>query len=149
MKKLLTIALTLLLLPAMAQEVVVQGRITDQSTGEPLPGATIQIEGTTVGSVTDLDGRFTLRLPQDVTTTLEVNYLGYEAFTFTANPSESNYYDISLTDLEVSLKEVVVIGRLQGQQKALNQQLNAGNIKNVVAADQIGRFPDPNVAEAL
>ena len=47
------------------------------------------------------------------------------------------------------LKDVVITGVLQGQQKALNQQKTADNIKNVISADQIGRFPDPNVAEAL
>ncbi len=49
----------------------------------------------------------------------------------------------------IMMGEVTITGMLFGQAKAFNQQKNADNIRNVVAADLIGRFPDPNVADAL
>ncbi len=63
--------------------------------------------------------------------------------------NETRSLQIDLSSSYARLSSVVVMGLLQGQAKALNQQKNADNIKNVIAADQIGRFPDPNAAEAL
>lgn len=49
-----------------------------------------------------------------------------------------------------NLQEVIVLGdRLKGQAKALNQQKNNKNITNIVSADQVGRFPDANIGDAL
>lgn len=57
---------------------------------------------------------------------------------------------IALTPEGKDLKAVTVMGdRLRGQARALNQQRNAGNIGNVISADQIGRFPNQNIGEAL
>lgn len=133
---------------AFAQEVVIKGKITDQNTGEPLPGATVQVAGTSTGTVTDVDGEFALRL-QAGEKSLLIKYLGYTDVTIGVTASVNNYIEIPLKELNSELSEVTVYGALQGQQKALNQQKTAGNIKNIVAADQIGRFPDPNVAEAI
>ena len=47
-------------------------------------------------------------------------------------------------------QEVIVLGdRLKGQAKAINQQRTNDNITNVIVADQIGRFPDANMGDAL
>lgn len=52
-------------------------------------------------------------------------------------------------DLEQQLMEVVVTGVFSGQQRALNAQRRNANITNVVSADQIGKFPDSNIGDAL
>jgi len=146
-----TFLLFLLLLAShatWAQTVVVSGQVLDAATEEPLPGATIQVENTTLGVVTDLNGEFTLRLsPESIT--LLIKYLGYQNQTVEVDPNAGELLVIRMSELNVELQEVVVYGNLQGQQKALNQQKNASNIKNIVSSDQIGRFPDPNVAEAI
>jgi len=49
----------------------------------------------------------------------------------------------------IDIDEVVVNGALQGQSKALNQQKNSLNITNIISSDQVGRFPDQNVGDAL
>mgnify|MGYP006266916807 CR=1 FL=1 len=131
-----------------SQDVVVKGKVVDDLTNEPLPGATVQMEGTTVGTVTDIHGEFNLRLPAGENTLL-VKYLGFENTTVNVDASSQAFITIELSSLNTELAEVTVFGNLQGQQKALNQQKNSANIKNIVAADQIGRFPDPNVAEAI
>lgn len=132
----------------MSQDVVIKGKIMDELSGEPLPGATVLLDNTTKGTVTDVNGEFTLRLPQGPQT-LAVRYLGYKDITIAIDAAANKYVELLLKELKSELSEVTVYGFLQGQQKALNQQKNAGNIKNIVAADQIGRFPDPNVAEAI
>jgi hypothetical protein len=40
------------------------------------------------------------------------------------------------------------LGQLQGQSKALNTQMNKGNITNIISSDQVGRFPDANIGDA-
>ena len=129
---------------------IIKGKITDSLTNESLPGATVLIVGTTSITSTDLNGEFLLRAPAgDVT--LEVRYVGFDKYTRTITvPAEGSVdVEIKLSGNTTRLGDVVITGVLQGQQRALNQQKSADNIKNIVSADQIGRFPDPNVAEAL
>lgn len=129
---------------------IISGIVSDAQTGERLPGATVQIAGTNQGTVTNLTGEFTLRAP-DGNVTLEINYVGFGKVTQEVMVPAGGSVDVEvkMNELAQELDDVVVTGVLQGQQRALNQQKTAENIKNIVSADQIGRFPDPNVAEAL
>lgn len=70
----LILLLTLSVMTAMADNV--KGQITDLQTGESLPGATIQVKGTTIGAVADADGYYTLQLKRG-TYDLSVSYIGY------------------------------------------------------------------------
>lgn len=127
------------------------GRILNES-GAPLPGAVVRIVGTSLEATTDLEGRFRIALAPVGTQTLEVEYLGYDG--------QSAEVEIE-TGVTVQREFVLMPGTkffgavvvdseplLSGQAKALNQQKNAPAIKNVVAQEQIERFPDPNSAEA-
>jgi len=129
---------------------VIKGRVIDDILKSGLPGASIIQQGTTNGTTTDLNGEFFLRTPAGEIT-LEISYIGYKKIIQIVSVNEGATTELEITMLgEVTeLSGVIVKGSLQGQQKALNQQKNADNIKNIVSADQIGRFPDPNVAEAL
>jgi len=130
---------------------IITGQVLDAATNEPLPGASITVAGSNNGTVTDLQGEFSLIAQIDVKQ-LEIRYLGFETKLIRVEVKESDIVQVEnilMKPSTVSLNEVIAYGNLEGQQKALNQQKNADNIKNVVAADQIGRFPDPNVAEAL
>ncbi|UXX77675.1 TonB-dependent receptor [Reichenbachiella carrageenanivorans] len=149
MKQLFTfLIINLIGLSAIAQDIVIRGTVTDESTGERLPGAIIKVDQTTSGTLSDVDGEFVLRVnPGQIN--LIISYLGYNDITLEANADTDVFVDVQLSELISELEEVTVFGSLQGQQKALNQQRSSGNIKNIVAADQISRFPDPNVAEAL
>ena len=62
-------------LAAYAQNVKVRGQLVDAETGEPLIGASVVVEGTTQGSVTDVDGYFTQSAPASAT--LVFSYVGY------------------------------------------------------------------------
>jgi TonB-dependent receptor len=128
----------------------IRGRVLDDQLNAALPGATILQKGTLNGTITDVNGEFFLRVPVGEIE-LEISYIGFQKVIQTASIADGSTanLEIRMRSESTELSGVIVTGSLQGQQKALNQQKNADNIKNVVSADQIGRFPDPNVAEAL
>ena len=129
---------------------LIHGRIIDEQANEVLPGATILQKGTNNGTTSDVNGEFLLRVPTGEVE-IEVRYIGFREYSESVKVPEngSSEVEFKMTSDVTQLKDVVITGILQGQQKALNQQKSADNIKNVISADQIGRFPDPNVAEAL
>lgn len=88
---------------AFGQQVVVKGHVKDAS-GEPIIGATVRAAGQQGGTVTDIDGNFTLNVPTG--STLSISYIGYMEATATA----SNNLTVTLQEENTSLNEVVVIG---------------------------------------
>ncbi len=150
-KLLLTTFLLGIYFSSLAQSGSIYGKITDSETGEVLPGASIKVKGTSNGSATDLEGEYLIRSVPAGDRILEVYYLGYESTETSVNviAGETAISNIQLKSQVSTLGEVVVTGRLEGQQKALNQQRSADNIKNIVSIDLMSRFPDLNVAEAL
>lgn len=89
-----------------AQEVEVSGSVLDMNTKIPLIGATILIKGTTNGTVTDIDGNFTLKVnPNDI---LVISYVGYltKELTYTNQSSLS----VNLVPDIANLEQVIVIG---------------------------------------
>jgi hypothetical protein len=77
MRTMFLLALSLFVWARWAQAQQVQGTVLDE-TGSPLPHASIQIEGTTSGTLTDQDGRYTLRLAQPGSYVLIYRYIGYK-----------------------------------------------------------------------
>jgi TonB-linked SusC/RagA family outer membrane protein len=114
-----TILLSILLMVTLFQTVLAQsrsvsGRVTDQKTGEGLPGATILLKGTTTGVSTSIDGRFTLSVPE-VGGTLVVSSVGM-ATQEVAIGSRSTI-DLVLSASDKQLNEVVVTGYGQQQER--------------------------------
>ena len=130
----------------------VTGRVVDAARGEALPGARVQLQGSAVSTATDRQGAFRLTGVPLGNQTLLVTYLGRrdgtQAVTVTATAAV--VIEIKLEQDYAYSETVTVAGESiqEGQARALNQQRTALNITNVVAADQIGSFPDPNAAEA-
>jgi len=147
------VILSLLLLPgaASAQQGSVTGVVTDASTGFTLSGATVQVPSLNRSTVTNESGRFALLGLPAGEQTLTVTYLGYgeTSQSVTVRAGQVVETDIALTRQAIELDGIAVTGRIAGQAAALNQQLTSLNVTNVVAADQIGRFPDANVGDAL
>jgi TonB-dependent receptor len=83
------------------------------------------------------------------TQSLVFNYLGYEPLTFEVEvPAGGTVTQDAILESFVEAIVVTASPLLEGQAAALNRQRNNTNITNIVAADQIGRFPDKNTAEA-
>ncbi|WP_035726279.1 TonB-dependent receptor [Eisenibacter elegans] len=96
---------------SQGQEAIIKGQIVDSRNNEVVPLATVVIQGTTIGTTTDLDGNYTLRLPKAGTYNLQVSYVGYktkllyEVEVSLARPLTLN---ISLEEDAASLEEVVI-----------------------------------------
>jgi hypothetical protein len=138
-------------LPLAAQTGGIAGTVADPA-GRALPGATVGLAGSRIVASTDTGGSFSVSGLAPGTTTLEVSYLGYESRRLDVAVEAGAVPRVAI-ELEPasSVHETVIVSAepiLEGQAKALNQQRVAANIKSIVAADQIGSFPDTNAAEA-
>ncbi|MBC8086645.1 MAG: TonB-dependent receptor [Phycisphaerae bacterium] len=125
----------------------VTGRVTAIDTRLALPGARITVVGTGVSTTAGEQGRFVLGRVPAGRRTLQVVFIGRSPATreITVESGQSVTMDVALD--AVSLTPVMV--RASGQAEALSRQQNAVNIKNVVSADQMGRFPDASAPEAV
>lgn len=85
----------------------IEGVIRDSETGEPLIGANVLVKGTSVGTVTDIDGRYSLNLPVG-TSSVIVSYTGFDSQEI--NIQGSGKLDLSLEANTALLDEVVVVG---------------------------------------
>lgn len=102
---------------AMAQPYVLRGTVTDNNTGETIIGANVLIKGTTTGTVTDLDGRFELKLSELPPYTLVVSFIGYAPQEVVVK-SLDQQLKFKLSTDQVLLKEAEVIGsRITDKQK--------------------------------
>lgn len=131
---------------------VITGQIVDQTDGLPLPGVSVSIKGSSLGAITDQSGYFRIGNISATSVVVAVSCLGYTSAEYPLSLEEGlpRRLDIQLKPGFIMGREMVVIGeQFKGQAKALNQQKNNDNVTNVIAADQIGKFPDSNTGDAL
>ena len=83
----------------------IEGTVTDD-TGEPIPGVSIHLKGTTAGTITNIDGHYALRVPDNPNSRLVFSYIGFETQEIPADFSRT--INASLTPSELRLDEVVV-----------------------------------------
>jgi len=88
-------------------QTVIKGSVTDSITGEELPYVSLILEGTTIGTSTDLDGNFSFTSTSNVRT-LIVSYLGYAEKRLTLNLGRTNNLKIALAPSTINLTEVVI-----------------------------------------
>ncbi len=151
MRKLVFAAMALASLPVAAlaqQTATVTGRVTAE-TGGPLAGASVFLEGGTVGSTTDENGRYSFQVPgARVTgqpTRVTARRIGYTArtATVTLNPGEIQQ-DFLLSANPLQLGEVVVTGA-----GTSTEVQKLGTVRNTVSADLIVKSNEPNIVQAL
>ncbi|MGM1429123.1 TonB-dependent receptor plug domain-containing protein [Sphingobacterium lactis] len=134
-----------------AQTSILKGKVMDSKDQFSLPGATLRISEGNRFTVSDANGNFEfLDLPVG-TYQLTVDYLGYDHFSQQVQVTSTNgQLQVLLEAASNSIDEVTVMGDIaKGQAKALNQQKNNSNITNIISSDQVGRFPDQNIGDAL
>lgn len=95
-------------MPVHAQKVVT-GRVTDASTGEPLPAANLQIDGTYRGTITNNDGFYELRL-EELPATVLIRFIGFETDSLTIRETTPGRQDVALAPITYEMEEVVVTG---------------------------------------
>jgi len=134
-----------------AQSGNIQGIITDEN-GFTVPFASVVIESLNKGVISDTDGKYLFIDVPEGTYTVKVLYLGY-----TTKEKEATILTNSNIALNINIEPEVqkldgveVIGfNSNGQAKALNTQKNKQNITNIISTDQIGKFPDSNIGDAI
>lgn len=154
MKKILfSLFLTFLGIYSFAQGTgLVTGVVTDKQQRLSLPGATLKLLPGNHYTISNQQGKFEFLGVPAGEYTLEVSYIGYESASqkIQVTAGKNTVLRMDLMAGGIAGKEVIVMGdRLRGQAKALNQQKNNPNVTNIVSSDQVGRFPDANIGDAI
>ncbi|WP_406685573.1 TonB-dependent receptor [Seonamhaeicola sp. MEBiC1930] len=133
-----------------AQNGNIQGTVIDEK-GLAVPFANVLIETINKGVISDADGKFLFVNVPSGNQTLKVMYLGYSDTETNVDVTEGETVstNIIIEPKALELDGVVINGYNSGQAKALNAQKNKQNITNVVSTDQIGKFPDANIGDAV
>jgi TonB-linked SusC/RagA family outer membrane protein len=134
------ICLMFLCLSASGQERQVSGAVTDED-GGPLPGVNVVLKGTSTGTVTDVDGRYTLNVPE-TGAVLTFTFIGLETQEVSVN--DRTTIDISMASDIQQLSEVVVTA--QGIERTKNELPYAAQ---KVEGDELTKTRDPNFLNSL
>ncbi len=142
--------LTVAARPAHAQGSI-SGLVVDDASGLAVTGAAVRIDRLQRSAVSDRSGRFLLTGIPAGSHALTSRYIGYAALTQNVTVTSGQIATVTfrLKSSVTTLGTTVVVATRSGQAAALNQQKNASTAGNVIAADQIGRFPDANLGDAL
>ncbi|PWD97862.1 SusC/RagA family TonB-linked outer membrane protein [Marinilabilia rubra] len=125
--------------PANQQQFTVQGTVTDTG-GEPIPGVNIVVEGTTTGTITDIDGNYTLSV-EDPNTVLLFSFVGFEDQRVEVNGRDT--IDVVMESDVSELDEVVVVG--YGTQRKSDVTGSVGT----ASGDEILEKPSFNALQGL
>lgn len=128
-----------------AQQQMLNGKVTDTSK-EPLPGVSVILKGTTKGTITDIDGTFSIYSVGEASE-IEFSFLGMK--TKTIKIDDKSTFNVILTDEASLLNEIILTVQAKGQRAAISQQLQSTTVSNIVSAEKIAELPDANAAEAL
>ncbi|PTX15261.1 TonB-linked SusC/RagA family outer membrane protein [Pontibacter mucosus] len=143
MRKVLLFSLVMLLAlvnQAWAQSQTVTGKVTDASSGQPLPGVAVIVKGTTTGTTTGIEGNYSVNVPSG-DATLIFNFLGYVAQE--VNVSGRSTINVSLSEDAKALEEIVVVGY-----STTTKESFTGTAK-VVSAERLESKSVSNVSQAL
>ena len=125
---------------SILQQKEISGTVVDGS-GEPVIGANVVVKGTTNGTITDLDGKFTLKVPAECV--VVVSYIGYNSQEIRVTSSTTRL-SVSLKEDSKTLDEVVVVG--YGVQKKVNL---SGSVSSINMDELTESRPITNVSHAL
>jgi TonB-dependent starch-binding outer membrane protein SusC len=119
----------------------ISGQVKESEKGEPLPGVSVVLFGTSSGTITDFDGKYTLNIPEKGSAELIFSFVGYVNQTVTVG--NQSVIDIMLISDAQLLDQVVVIGY-----ESVNKRDVIGSVSSV-NAKQLKDIPLTNAAEAL
>ena len=128
---------------AVSQAQVLKGTVSDAATGEVLIGASIQLKGTTSGTITDIDGRFELKDLKEGNHRLVISYIFYRTAEIDIEvKAENQELNIGLELDGQQLSEVTVIGRKNLESVAalqMERQMSTAAIENIGAREMAGK----------
>ena len=136
---------------AFSQTATIRGIIKDSGSKDPLAGANVYITGTSLGTASTDDGRYKISNVSPGTYVLKASYIGYESkeieVTISAGDDLEQNFEMDYATIEG--KTIEVTAQARGQMDAINKQLKAKSIKNIISSDRIQELPDANAAEAV
>lgn len=119
MKKILIAIFAAMTASASAQSVV-EGIVTDSATGDVLPFVNIAVSGTTVGTISDMNGEFRLNVPAGMTgKPLSFSSVGYSPITKTMPASSDERIEVALVPVDYKINEVVITDKSQAGRRVL------------------------------
>ncbi len=141
----------LLVPPALAASGNIEGVVKDSQTKDALPGANLLLLKTSLGASSDVNGKYIIRNVPPGSYTLRATYVGYQQkeIPVQVKDGETVKLEIRLVAIGIEGQEVVVTAQAAGQNEAINQQLTAVSITNVVSRARIQELPDANAAESV
>ena len=130
------------------------GRVIDAASGEGLTDVGVQVVGTTLGTMSGVNGRYQISSVPAGTITIQVRRIGYAPKTVTGlmlEPGRTLEQDVTLTTAAVTLTaQVVTASAERGMvSEALDKQRTATGVVNSVTAEQISKSPDSDAAQAV
>ncbi len=138
MKRSIPILFALLIAAGLTAQVNVNGIVTDGT--EPLIGVSVQVPGTSSGTITDLDGRYELTVPAG-SDSLSFSYIGYTTQQVAIDGRTS--IDVNLSEASEVLQEIVVIGY------GVQQKDDLTGAVSVVESDQLTDIPTQSLGQSL
>lgn len=117
----------------------ISGKVTDED-GQPIPGVTVKVKDSTIGTITDIDGKYQLSLPSG-TDILVFSFVGMK--TQEVSVAGRTSIDVTMLSEAIGLDEVVVVG--YGEQKKVNL---TGSV-STVQKDELVKVPAANVSQIL
>lgn len=119
-----------------------KGKVVDDRTSEPLVGATVKVKGSTIGTITDIDGNFALDIPDNISPIVfEVSYMGYASKE--AAPAKTTGFTIRLAEDSQTLEEVQSIAYGKQSKMSVTAAISSIDTKELL------KSPSGSVANAL
>lgn len=130
---------------------IISGVVVDEQ-GITLPGASLLLDKHNRYTISDVNGYYEFLNVPEGDYILSISYIGFRPFSkpVHVDAGKNTVLRVTMEEGSVQGEEIVIMGEmLRGQAKALNKQKTNSNISNVISSDQVGRFPDANIGDAL
>ena len=153
-KRLLLIAVWMIVsVSGMAQNGIIKGTITDANTKETLIGATVVLQGTTTGAISDFDGNFLIEKVAKGSYNLVISYISYDNQIVRAEVADGGetIVNIELKSASIDIDEVQIVAkRRDNTEVSMLSNLKAGSlIVSGITAQQISKSQDKDAAEVI
>ena len=130
----------------------IEGTVLESQHNEPLIGANVFLQGTNMGAVTDLKGKYVILQVPAGSYNLVAQYIGYQKKILKVEVKENEPLKINPIKLDFQVIEgevVTVTAQAESQMRAINEQYRANTIANIVSSVRIKELPDVNAAESV
>ena len=130
----------------------ISGVVQDRATSKPLIGANVFVEGTSIGAAANDKGKYSITGLKEGLYIIKASYIGYNAFSdslLIVGEKKDIILNFNLNYTTIEGNEVVVTAQARGQMDAINKQLNAKSLVNIISSDRIQELPDANAAETV